>query len=89
VAAASGRRARLDPAPEPGSAVHRLDGRPGRSVLAGHVNGLAPAAQVQAVFDSWRRALVLEGYREHRGVGGTGFLHAAATVFADEPEAGQ
>ena len=28
--------------------------RPGRSWL-GHVNGLAPAAQVRAVFDSWRR----------------------------------
>ena len=33
---------------------------PAGSVLAGHVNGLAPAAQVRAVFDSWRHALVLE-----------------------------
>jgi len=42
---------------------------------------------------------VLEDYREHRGGGGTAFLHAAArrnqvkirltaAVFADEPEAG-
>jgi hypothetical protein len=73
---------------------------PAGSVLAGHLNGLAPAAQVRAVFDSWCHALVLEDYREHRGGGGTAFLHAAArrdqvkiwlsaTVFGDEPEAGQ
>jgi hypothetical protein len=73
---------------------------PAGSVLAGHVNGLAPAAQVRAVFDAWRHVLVLEGYREHQGGGGTAFLHAAArrnqvkirltaTVFGDEPEAGQ
>jgi hypothetical protein len=73
---------------------------PAGLVLAGHVNGLAPAAQVRAVFDSWRHALVLEDYRENRGGGGTAFLHAAArrnqvkvrltaTVFGDEPEAGQ
>ena len=73
---------------------------PAGPVLAGHVNGLAPAAQVRAVFDSWRHALVLEDYREHRGGGGTAFLHAAArrnqvkirlsaTVFGDEPEAGR
>ena len=52
------------------------------------------------MFDSWCHALVLEDYREHRGGGGTAFLHAAArrnqvkirltaTVFGDEPEAGR
>lgn len=73
---------------------------PAGLVLAGHVNGLVPAAQVRAVFDSWCHALVLQDYRERRGGGGTAFLHAAArrnqvtigltaTVFGDEPEAGQ
>lgn len=73
---------------------------PAGSVLAGHVNGLAPAARVRAVFDTWRHALALEDYREHQGGGGTAFLLAAtrrnqvkirltATVFGDEPEAGQ
>jgi hypothetical protein len=72
---------------------------PAGPVLAGHVNGLAPAAQVRAVFDSWCHALALEDYRGHQD-GGTAFLHAAArrnqvtirltaTVFGDEPEAGQ
>jgi hypothetical protein len=73
---------------------------PAGPVLAGHVNGLAPAARVRAVFDTWRHALVLEDYREHQGGGGTAFLHAAAyrnqvkirltaTVIGDEPEAAQ
>jgi len=73
---------------------------PAGPLLAGHVNGLAPAARVRAVFDTWRRALVLEDYREHQGGGGTAFLHAAAdrnqvkirltaTVIGDEPEGGQ
>lgn len=73
---------------------------PAGSVLAGHVNGLAPAARVRAVFDSWCHALALEDYREHQDGGGTAFLHAAArrnqvtirltaTVFSDDPEAGR
>ena len=68
-------------------------------MLAVHVNGLAPAAQVLALFDSCCHALVLEGYREHRGGGWTAFLHAAARrdqvkirlsaiVFGEESEAG-
>src|SRR5260370_22396194 len=51
---------------------------PAGSVLAGHGNGLAPAAQVRAVFDFWRHALVLADYREPRGGGGTALLPAAA-----------
>lgn len=72
---------------------------PAGSVLTGHVNGLAPAAQVRALFDTWRQALALQEHREHQG-GGTASLHAAArrnqvkirltaTVFDDAPEAGQ
>ncbi|MGH3198590.1 MAG: hypothetical protein ACRDNT_22330 [Streptosporangiaceae bacterium] len=73
---------------------------PAGPVLAGHVNGLAPAGQVRAVSGTWRHALVLEDYRERQGGGGTASLHAAArrnrvqirltaTVFGDEPGAGQ
>ena len=73
---------------------------PAGSVLVGQVNGLAPAAQVRAVFDTWCQALALQEYREHQSGGGTASLHAAArrnpvmirltaTVFDDEPEAGQ
>ena len=64
-------------------------------VLAGRVSGLAPAAQVRAVFTAWRLALALEDYRERQMGGGTTWLHAAArrdqvkvrltaTVFGDE-----
>jgi hypothetical protein len=72
---------------------------PAGSVLAGQVNGLAPAAQVRATFGAWQSALVLEDYREHQMSGGTMRLHAAArrhqvkvrltaTVF-DDDETGQ
>ena len=51
---------------------------PAGPVLAGHVNGLAPAARVREAFTAWRAVLALEGYREQPGGGGTMFLHAAA-----------
>jgi hypothetical protein len=47
-------------------------------VLAGHVNGLAPTARVREVFGTWRSALALEEFREHRMSGGAVWLHAAA-----------
>jgi hypothetical protein len=66
-------------------------------VLTGQVSGLAPAAQVRAVFAAWRLALALEDYREQQMSGGTTRLHAAArrdqvkvrltqTVFGDDGE---
>jgi len=51
---------------------------PAGSVLAGRVNGLAPAGQVRVTFEMWRSALALEDYREHATGSGTTFLHAAA-----------
>lgn len=51
---------------------------PAGPVLAGQVNGLAPAAQVRAAFGAWQSALVLGDYREHQMSGGTMWLHAAA-----------
>jgi hypothetical protein len=51
---------------------------PAGCVLAGRVNGLAPAGQVRDVFDAWRAALALEGHREQPGGARTLFLHAAA-----------
>lgn len=51
---------------------------PAGSVLIGQVTGLAPVAQVRAIFEMWRSALALEEYREHATGGGTTFLHAAA-----------
>ncbi len=51
---------------------------PAGCVLAGRVNGLAPAGQVRDVFDAWRAALALEGHRQHQLGGGTIWLHAAA-----------
>lgn len=51
---------------------------PAGSVLAGQVNGLAPAARVRGVFDAWRAALALEEHREHQLGAGTMWLHAAA-----------
>ena len=44
---------------------------PAGSVLAGRVNGLAPAARVRGVFDAWRAALALEEHREHQLGAGT------------------
>ena len=52
--------------------------QPAGSVLAGQVNGLAPAAQVRATFGAWQSALVLEDYREHPMSGAAMRLHAAA-----------
>jgi len=51
---------------------------PAGSVLAGQVNGLAPAARVQEVFDAWRLALALEEHRVDELGAGTRWLHAAA-----------
>lgn len=51
---------------------------PAGCVLAGRVNGLAPAGQVRATFGAWRAALGLEQYREQPGGAGMVFLHAAA-----------
>jgi hypothetical protein len=70
---------------------------PAGCVLAGRVNGLAPAGQVRDVFDAWRAALALEEHRERHLGGGTTWLHAAArrhqvrvrltaTVFAGEED---
>jgi hypothetical protein len=72
---------------------------PAGCVLAGRVNGLAPAGQVRDVFDAWRAALALEEHREHQLGGGTAWLHAVArrhqvrvrltaTVFAGEEDGG-
>lgn len=47
-------------------------------VLAGRVNGLAPAGHVRDVPGAWRAALVLAGYRGHQLGGGATWLHAAA-----------
>jgi hypothetical protein len=46
-------------------------------VLAGNVNGLAPAGQVRAAHAAWREALALKDYREWPGGGGTVLLHAS------------
>ena len=51
---------------------------PAGCVLAGRVNGLAPAGHVRAVFGAWRTALALELGREQPGGAGMVFLHAAA-----------
>jgi len=51
---------------------------PAGCVLAGRVNGLAPAGQVRAAFGAWQAALALEQDREQPGRAGMVFLHAAA-----------
>jgi hypothetical protein len=51
---------------------------PAGRVLAGQVNGLAPAARVRETFSAWRAALALEEHREHQLGGGATWLHAAA-----------
>jgi hypothetical protein len=62
----------------PGLAAIAWTVGPAGCVLAGRVNGLAPAGQVRDVFDAWRAALALAEYREHRLGGGVTGLHAAA-----------
>ena len=52
---------------------------PAGPVLAGRVNGLAPAAQVRETFSAWQAVLALGGHRERRLGGGTTWLHAAAS----------
>ena len=70
---------------------------PAGCVLAGRVNGLAPAGQVRAAFGAWQGALALEHDREQPGRAGMVFLHAAArrggvtvritaTVFGASPD---
>ena len=51
---------------------------PAGCVLAGRVNGLAPAARVLETFSAWQAALALEEPREHELGGGATWLHAAA-----------
>jgi hypothetical protein len=51
---------------------------PAGLLLAGRVNGLAPAAQVRATFSAWQAALALGEHRELHLGGGTTRLHAAA-----------
>jgi len=51
---------------------------PAGPVLAGQVNGLAPAAGVREVSGLWRAALALEEHREDRLGSGARWLHAAA-----------
>jgi hypothetical protein len=50
---------------------------PAGPVLAGRVNGLAPAAQVRETFSAWQAMLALGEHRERR-LGGATWLHAAA-----------
>jgi hypothetical protein len=51
---------------------------PAGPVLAGHVNGLAPADQVRQVFHSWRAALGLTEDPRPQTDHATEFLHACA-----------
>lgn len=51
---------------------------PAGSVLAGQVNGLAPAARVREAFGLRQAAPALEERREHRLGSGSRWLHAAA-----------
>jgi hypothetical protein len=50
---------------------------PGGGVLAGEVNGLAPAGQMRAALAAWREALALEDCREWPGGRGMVRLHAS------------
>ena len=61
-----------------GLAVIAWTAGPAGCVLAGRVNGLAPAGHVRDVFDAWRAALALAEYREHQLSGGVTWPHAAA-----------
>jgi hypothetical protein len=52
---------------------------PAGCVLAGRVNGLAPAAQVRAAFTAWRQALELDDVLETLpGSGAVAYLRARA-----------
>ena len=52
---------------------------PAGAVLAGRVNGLAPAAQVRETFSAWRAALALDEVTETPSGNGTAvYLHARA-----------
>lgn len=51
---------------------------PAGAVLAGRVNGLAPAGRVREAFSAWQAALALEEPREQQLSGGVTWLHAAA-----------
>jgi inactivated superfamily I helicase len=51
---------------------------PAGANLIGHVNGLAPAATVREVFDTWRAALALDAPDEPTSGGGSIALHAVA-----------
>jgi hypothetical protein len=66
--------------------------------LVGHINGLAPAAEVRAVFELWRVPLMLTEHSEASCGGGRTYLRAAAdrhgvrvrltaTVYDDQDEA--
>ena len=48
----------------------------GGAIVAGRVNGPAPAGQVRATFAAWREALGLDDCREWPGGRGTVRLHA-------------
>jgi hypothetical protein len=49
----------------------------GGAVLAGRVNGPAPAGQMRATLGAWRQALVLDDCREWPGGRGTVRMHAS------------
>ena len=74
---AAGELARILDA-HPGLPVIAWTAGPAGCVLAGRVNGLAPAGQARAVPGAWRAALALEEHREHQLGGGAAWLHAAA-----------
>jgi hypothetical protein len=51
---------------------------PAGAVLAGRVNGLAPAGRVREAFSAWQAALALAEIREHQLSGGVTWLCAVA-----------
>ncbi len=74
---AAGELARILDA-HPGLPVIAWTAGPAGCVLAGRVNGLAPAGQARAVPGAWRAALALGEHREHQRGGGAARLRAAA-----------
>ncbi len=66
------------PRPAPGLPCIAWTVGPAGLVLAGLVNGLAPAAQARATFSAWQPALARGEHRERRLGGGATRLHAAA-----------